>query len=133
MAVKELEKETQDQKNKVREAHSYEKKVAVPLADVYSDDKGIYIESEMTGVNKDSLKIDFEQNLLTIEGKQSLKEAEGYELRYAEFGRVTFKRQFRIEGVFDTEKIKAQIKNGVLKVSLPFTEKKIKKIPISSD
>ncbi len=116
--------------NKINQGDVNEEKFLTPLADVYSNDKQLYIEIELVGVDKNSLDINLENNLLTIYSKKSEKLFDGYKLQYAEFYQVSFKRQFRIDGNINSNEIKAKIESGVLKLHIPFKKIKAKKIPL---
>ena len=124
--------ESVDKKMSVSHDDTGQEQVSLPLTDLYANEKEIYLESELIGVNKDSLDIRLEDDLLTIYGKNTSGNVEGYELKYAEFLPRSFQRQFRIKGSIDPDKVKAHIKNGVLKLRVPFTEPEVKKIKIQA-
>ena len=116
--------------DKINQGDVNEEKFLTPLADVYSNDKQLYIEMELVGVDKNSLDINLENNLLTVYSKKSEKLFDEYKLEYAEFSQVSFKRQFRIDGNINSNEIKAKIESGVLKLHIPFKKIKVKKIPL---
>ena len=134
MKTQELENKAESTERNVSVSHddTIQEQVSLPRTNVYASEKEIYLESELIGVNKDSLDIRLEDDLLTIYGKNTPESVEGYELKYAEFLPRSFRRQFRIEGSIDSENIKAHIKNGVLKLRVPLKEPKAKKIKIQT-
>ena len=116
--------------DKINQGDVNEERFSTPRADVYSNDKQIYIEMELVGVDKNSLDINLENNLLTVYSKKSEKLFDEYKLQYTEFSQVSFKRQFRIDGNINSNEIKAKIESGVLKLHIPFKKIKAKKIPL---
>lgn len=76
---------------------------------------------DLPGVTADDLDIDFENKELTIRGRVSPRQ-EGSQYLFAEYGVGDFYRTFSIGESIDTEKIAAELKNGVLTLHLPKTE-----------
>ncbi len=120
----------EEEKTMGEKSNVIEEKILMPLADVYTNENEVSIESEMAGINKDSLDITLDDNLLTIRGSRSERETDGYKLQYAEFYPSSFKRQFRMEGSVDFEKVKASMNNGLLKLRIPFKKASVKKIAV---
>ena len=92
--------------------------------DIYEKEGKYNVVLDTPGFDKDDIKIDVEDGYLTIEASKS-KENEEKDARYIRRERVygSFKRQFYI-GDVDAEDIKAEFKNGTLKVSVPKNEEK---------
>lgn len=83
-----------------------------------TDKDGIKYEIDIPGYDKDSVRISVESNKLKISG-----DLEGRDFVYS----VPLSMS-----VYDLDKTKAEIKNGVLKLSIPYSEKsKPKSIEIS--
>ncbi|MCL1823895.1 MAG: Hsp20/alpha crystallin family protein [Oscillospiraceae bacterium] len=86
------------------------------------EENGVYfLDAEMPGFDKEDIKIDIEDGLMTLsaEHKSENEEKAGegsYIRRERRFG--SFKRSFNIENV-EAEKIEAAYKNGVLTVTMP--------------
>jgi HSP20 family protein len=82
-------------------------------------------------VNKEGLEIAMEDNELTIIGRRSLPTVDGT-LIHQESRRENFRRAFEIDPSIDTDKISAQIDQGILTLKLPKSEKvKPRKITVS--
>jgi len=91
-----------------------------PLVDIYENKDGLTVQADLPGVEKSGLKIQVEDGILTIEGKVTGKSREG--LISKEFEPVNFFRQFELPDGVDQEKINAELKNGVLFLTLPKAE-----------
>ncbi len=104
---------------------------AVPLVDIYEEDDKLVVLADLPGVKKDGLSIQVEQGILTIDGRVE-RDTPGRVL-VREFTLTPFFRQFRITEAIDTERIRASLKNGVLRLELPKAEEaKPRKIPVET-
>jgi len=77
------------------------------------------IEAEMPGVSKEDIKLDFNDNVLTISAEkkaETKEESASYIRRERRFG--SFTRSFQIEDV-KSDEISAKYENGVLFITLP--------------
>ncbi len=102
---------------------------AIPPVDIYEEADKLVVLADLPGVKKDTLSVQVEQGILTIEGKGN-RDTPGHILR-REFTLVPFFRQFRITEAIDTGKIRAGIQNGVLRLDLPKAEEaKPRRIPV---
>jgi len=92
--------------------------------DIYEKGGNVHIELDAPGFNKEDIKLDVDDGILTIEATKD-EEKEDEEKNYYRKERVygTFKRQFNVGNV-DEDKINAKFENGVLKITLPKDEKK---------
>ena len=92
--------------------------------DIYEKGGNVHIELEVPGFDKNDIKLDVDDGILTIEATKD-EEKEDKEKNYVRKERVygTFRRQFNV-GNIDEEKIDAKFNNGVLTVSFPKEEKK---------
>ena len=91
-----------------------------PLLDVYETDKTIVASLDLPGVEKKDVEVSVSNGFLTISGERKNISGEGRIWQEASFG--TFKRTFELTEAVVEDKIKAQFKNGVLKISLPKAE-----------
>ena len=94
-----------------------------PLLDVYETDSTIEVSVDLPGVEKKDVEVNVSNGLLTISGERKNTAgdcAEGRIWQETSFG--TFKRSFELTDAVVEDKIKAQFKNGVLKISLPKAE-----------
>ena len=95
--------------------------------DIYEKEGMYNVVLDVPGFNKEDIKIDVENGYLTVEATRS-KENNEEGKRYIKRERVygSFKRQFYI-GEAQAEDIKAEFKDGTLKISVPKTEEKSSK------
>jgi len=100
--------------------------------DVYQTDQDIIIKSTIAGVKPEDIDISINNDMVTIRGKRMKDEqisTENY--YYQELYWGTFSRSIILPVEVDPDKTKATIKNGILTVKLPKSEKtKVKKINV---
>lgn len=94
--------------------------------DIEETDKALLVHAEVPGLKREELKIDFQDQVLTIEAKAGQeedsskdKEQETAGLVYRERSRASLRRRFRFKQDIDAGKIKAKLADGVLTVTLP--------------
>ncbi|RMF00220.1 MAG: Hsp20/alpha crystallin family protein, partial [Alphaproteobacteria bacterium] len=85
-------------------------------------DKGVSIMLEMPGVDSDNVDVTLEDRVLTIRGKVHASQPEKFTLTYAEYGEGDYERAFTLSEDFDPDKIEAQMRHGVLTLTLPRAE-----------
>lgn len=94
-----------------------------PAVDVLEDDDAITIKADLPEVEKKDIEVSVESGTLTIKGERKLEhEEKKKDYRRIERSYGSYLRTFEIPGYVDTENIKAECKNGVLRVTLPKTE-----------
>ena len=94
-----------------------------PVMDVTETDTAYKVRLETPGMEKGDIKIEFENNILTISGeKKTEKEEKDEKVHRIERRYGSFCRSLRFSGV-DGGKVSAAYKNGVLEVTAPKTEK----------
>jgi HSP20 family protein len=115
----------------MREINKCEHKIT-PAADIYEDDNSYTLKAEMPGVNKDNLDVNIDNGLLVINGKIN-NSPESDDLKYQEYKLNDYCRSFKVGNNIDTNKVSANLKNGVLTLVLPKSEHvKPKKIEIKA-
>lgn len=97
---------------------------------IYETEHGFVLQAEMPGVNREGLEVTLEGNVLTFVGRRSDDEIEGTAL-YRESRPINYRRVFELDPGIDTAKIKAEMNQGVLTLTLPKAERvKPRKIEI---
>jgi len=97
--------------------------VWVPALDIVEKRDAYIIVAELPGVSQSSVELSFEQNVLTIRGQKSpsLDPSKDGELRVYTAERVagTFERAIRLPEFVDSERIAADLRDGLLTVTIP--------------
>lgn len=76
----------------------------------------------LPGVAKDGLEITVEEGLIRILGRRAWRKPEGWTQLYRESVDAPFELALEHDNSVDAEKIRAELKDGVLRVSLPKAE-----------
>lgn len=94
-----------------------------PPADIVETKDNYQIDLEMPGMNKEDVKINLTNDVLTIQGEKKMEQStkEG-NVHRTERSYGTFMRSFRLPGAVDTDKVKAEYKNGILHMTIPKAE-----------
>ena len=104
-----------------------------PAVDIYEHEGNIVLTAELPGVDPKNVDVRVENNVLTLRGERKWDndiKRENYHRVERAYG--TFTRSFTLPNVVDTEKIKADYKEGMLRLVLPKREEaKPKQISIN--
>jgi HSP20 family protein len=95
----------------------------VPTADIYEDRDSLRVILEMPGVDKGSVDVRVEEGVLYVQGKLDLTKYRGLQPLYTEYNIGNYSRSFRLSNAIDQDKIGAELKDGVLSLTLPKAEK----------
>lgn len=93
-----------------------------PRTDIVDAEGGVTLMMEMPGVAVDDVDIELENRVLTVHGRAHRSNPENFRLAYAEYGEGDYERAFTVSEEFDPAKIKAELRNGVLWLTLPRAE-----------
>jgi len=104
-----------------------------PPVDVFENDESIILLIELPGIKKEAVSINIEKNLLSVvANKEDLEKDDSDKISMKEILRGKFKRDFVVPSGVEREKIEAEFKNGILKLTLPKKEEaKPREIEIS--
>jgi HSP20 family protein len=104
-----------------------------PAVDIYEEGHDIVLKAELPGVDPKDVDIRLENNVLSLRGQRKAEndvKKESYHRVERSYG--TFSRSFTLPTVVDQSAIKAEVKDGILKVVLPKREEaKPKQIEIN--
>ncbi len=94
-----------------------------PSVDVYETENSYVLKAELPGINKEDIKIDINNNALTLQGEKKFEEKVEKD-KYVRIERRygSFSRAFTLSEKMDKENITANYKDGVLEVTLPKKE-----------
>ncbi len=91
-----------------------------PRVNVSETEKEVIVSAELPGMDEKDINLELDENTLTIRGeKRSEHEEKGRHWHRVESSYGTFQRTIPLPAGIDTEKAKAQMKKGVLTVTLP--------------
>lgn len=97
--------------------------VLAPAVDVFEDDDRIELKAELPGLKPEDVQIDVHDNVLTLSGERRLEreeDREGYRRIERSYGR--FSRSFTLPRHVDQDNIRAEMREGVLSLTLPKRE-----------
>jgi HSP20 family protein len=99
--------------------------------DVYEDGQNVIAEMNLPGLKGDDISVEVEDTYLRIAGRREEVQEKKEKSHYAkEIRRGSFERVIQLPDAVEQEKVVAEYKDGVLKVTLPKRaappEKKIK-------
>ena len=95
----------------------------MPAVDIFENENELVLTAEIPGIDEKDVEIKIEDNTLTLKGERKF-EKETKEENYHRIERSygSFYRAFTLPTYVDTDKIKAEHENGVLKISMPKRE-----------
>jgi len=91
-----------------------------PAVDIYETENELVVKADLPDVDLKDIDVRVENQTLTIAGERKFEKKDsgkGYHRIERNYG--NFVRSFAVPNSFDTDKIAASFKNGVLNVSLP--------------
>ena len=94
-----------------------------PSVDIFETDSEYILEAEMPGVQKDNLRIKYEEGFLVIMGRIDYDNVRNRRFILRESEKGNFYRKFKIADSIDEMKINAKLENGILQIALPKHER----------
>ncbi|NNF45925.1 MAG: Hsp20/alpha crystallin family protein [Desulfofustis sp.] len=91
-----------------------------PMVDIYENDDEILLHAEMPGVKRDDITVNIDNGNLTLTGLRTLTMEGAAE--WEEFGNVEYQRAFSVPQTIDVNKVKAELRDGILALHLPKSE-----------
>jgi len=119
-----------DQELKVQQKRELEKKeettiparIFLPTADIYETQDALCVILEMPGVAREHVDIRVEEGVLKVEGRLDFSKYQELQALYTEYNVGNYARSFRLSSKIDPNKIAAELKDGVLILTLPKVE-----------
>ena len=103
-----------------------------PLYEVKETPEAYGLTIQLPGVAKDGLSITAEEDTLTIRGERGWKRPSGWTSLYRESSDLAYELVLQHDNSVHVDKVHAELRDGVLRVSLPKTEaRKPRKISIT--
>jgi HSP20 family molecular chaperone IbpA len=115
-----------------RQGDSAQRKInLLPPVDVIEDANGVTVWADLPGVPRDKLDVKVRDGNLSIEAEAVLPVSANLKLQLAEIRAPYFARTFALSPDFDTSKIEANLRDGVLKLTIPRREEaRPRRIPV---
>jgi HSP20 family protein len=103
-----------------------------PQTDIFETSEALTLVLEMPGVDKGSVEVKVENDVLNIEGRVDFSKYDGLQPLYTEYNVGHYARSFRLSSKIEQEGISAELRDGVMTLVLPKAEKaKARKIKVS--
>jgi len=99
---------------------------SVPSVNSLENNDSFEIDLAVPGMKKEDFTIELNDKVLVISSETS-NSMENDKMRLNEFNFSSFQRSFRVPDSVDHDKIKANYKNGILKIKLPKRKESISK------
>ena len=100
-----------------------------PRADIVAIESGYQVEVELPGVSSENLSVELEQGVLSLRGQTSGTASESGEKPLIE--PIAYERSFRLSEAVEGDRIQAELKNGLLTLTLPKAERALpRQIPV---
>lgn len=108
-------------------------KMFVPAVDILEEGDTTVILADMPGVAPEDIDVTLERQVLTLTGRVKHHAPDGYRRLSTEYREGGYSRVFTLSDAVDQKKIRADVKNGVLRLELPrAAESKPKKIAVKA-
>jgi HSP20 family protein len=92
----------------------------MPAVNISADSKQFDISLLVPGLDKKDLKVEIEGNNLVIKCEKEFEdEKKDHNYFRKEYAYTSFQRVFEIPKGADTSKLRAKLKNGILKINMP--------------
>ena len=90
-----------------------------PISDVYETGDSLVFTMELPGFDKSEIEVAVNSGYLEVKGEHQAREKEDRTYRQVQRWHGRFQRSFRLPRGLDREKVSAELKNGVLSISVP--------------
>jgi HSP20 family protein len=102
-----------------------------PLYNVNGNAEAYEVRVEMPGVPKSGVKLDLEDNILTVRGERNTTVPEGMKALHRELSPLSYLLRLRLNTPVEEDKMTAKLEDGVLTLRLPLKEvAKPRQIPV---
>ena len=94
----------------------------IPRVDIYQTNTETIVLVEMPGVDEGDADITLDKDILTIRGEAAFQNPAQYRWVHREYAIGKFERAFTLTDTIDRDQISAEMKNGLLRLTLPKVE-----------
>lgn len=96
--------------------------VFTPAVDIFETEREIVLLADLPGVKANDLTIDIKESVLTLDGRVLTPEGKDEVDVFREYYMGKYYRQFTLSQLIDQSMIGAELKDGVLRLTLPKVE-----------
>lgn len=93
-----------------------------PLYSVSSSPEALEVRVQVPGVPKSGVKMDLEENILTIQATRASNTPDAWKALHREISTQDYLLRLRVNSPVDEDKLSATLEDGVLTVRLPVKE-----------
>jgi HSP20 family protein len=90
-----------------------------PLLNVYETKESFVVKAEVPGLAQSDVAVFVEDDVLVLRGERKAQPPEGYKVHVRERAPIAFTRKIPLPARVDTDAVSAQMKDGILTVTLP--------------
>lgn len=101
---------------------SPQQRYVVPPVDVFENDVSITLLADLPGVKREQLQVRVDGDSLVLEAVADTAGPQDMELVHGELQCPAYRRQFTLSRELDTSRIEAQLRDGVLRLTIPKAE-----------
>ena len=107
-------------------------RVYVPITDIFETESALMLALEMPGVDRENVNVKLESGILTVEGEINFSKYDDLYPVYTEYNVGNYARSFELSSNIEQDRISAELKDGVVMLTLPKAEKaKARKIKVN--
>jgi HSP20 family protein len=93
-------------------------RIFLPTTDIYETQDALFVILEMPGVEKKDVDVRVEDGVLNVEGRLDFSKYQNLQPVYTEYNIGHYSRSFRLSSKIDQNNIRAELKDGVLSLTL---------------
>jgi len=121
MAQKELQVQQKREIEKKQES-TVPARTYLPTTDIFETQQELTVVMEMPGVDNQNVEVTVENDVLSVAGRIDFSKYEGLQPVYTEYNVGHYARSFQLSSKIDQGKITADLKDGVITLTLPKAE-----------
>lgn len=121
------------EKKELKEESTYEGPHFTPEVDIFETDRALVLVADIPGATSEGIELDLKDNVLSLRAKVGPLDTR-WKAAYSEYEIGHYTREFRLGHVIDQGRISAQVRDGVLTLTLPKVEKALpRKISVTME
>jgi HSP20 family protein len=122
MAAKQELQVQQKREIETKEEATLPTRTYVPTTDIFETQDALNVVLEMPGVEKTNIDVTVQEGILNVEGRLDFSKYKSLQPLYTEYNVGHYARSFRLSSKIDESKIAAELRDGVLTLTLPKVE-----------